>query len=64
MANSPKPCKCSDCGRPARVCRDGLGYYVECSMDFCDNTTEYFDTPEEAVAAWNRRAKTEGKETK
>ena len=57
-----KPCKCGDCGHPARVCEDwGLGYYVECSLDFCDNATEYFDTPEEAVAAWNHR---NGEETK
>lgn len=24
-------------------------------MDFCANATEYFDTPEEAIAAWNQR---------
>jgi hypothetical protein len=57
MASDPKltPCKCSECGRPARGCRDDLGYYVKCSMDFCNNTTEYFDTPEQAIAAWNHR---------
>lgn len=49
-----KPCKCGACGRPARAYQDDLGYYVECSMD-SGHATEYFDTPEEAIAAWNRR---------
>ena len=55
-----KTCKCRECGHEARIVKDGLGDYVECIVDFCDNTTEYFDTPEEAVAMWNRRQ--EGKE--
>lgn len=60
-----KPCKCGDCGHLARVCEDwGLGYYVECSMDFCDNCTEYFDTLDEAIAAWNHRNEEEARDAK
>lgn len=48
-----KPCK--ECGHEARIWKDGIGYYVRCIVDFCDNCTEYFDTLEEAAASWNRR---------
>ena len=51
---TPKPCKVD--GHSPIVIQDAIGYFVRCSYDFCDNCTEYFDSEEEAIAAWNRRA--------
>ena len=53
----PRLERCRDCGHEAHVVVDGGGYYVECTLDCCDNTTEYFDKPEEAIKAWNERNK-------
>ena len=49
--------KCKECGHNAVWCKDDIGLYVRCIVDFCDNCTEYFDSPEEAIAAWNERQK-------
>lgn len=49
--------KCSECGHKAHLVHDDLGYFAECAYDFCGNTTEYFDKPEEAIEAWNERNK-------
>lgn len=49
------PCPCKECGHEAIVRQDDIGWYVRCVVDFCDNCTEYFDSPEEAMSAWNGR---------
>jgi hypothetical protein len=46
---------CKECGHSALLRLDDLGWYVRCEVDFCDNCTEYFDTPEEASRVWNQR---------
>ena len=46
---------CSEDGHKPVIRKDDFGYYVRCIVDFCDNCTEYFDTPEEAAEEWNRR---------
>jgi len=48
-----KPCR--ECRHEAKIWKDDFGYFVRCIVDFCDNCTEYFDTAEEAAAAWNQR---------
>lgn len=51
---TPEPRPCDWSGHPAIVIEDGMGFYVRCSYDFCEKTTAYYETEEEAVAAWNR----------
>lgn len=46
---------CKECGHSALLRQDDIGWYVRCEVDFCDNCTEYFDTPEEASRVWNQR---------
>lgn len=48
-------CKCKECGHEAIVRSDDIGWFVRCINDFCDNSTEYFDIPNEAVDVWNGR---------
>lgn len=50
---NPKPCK--EDGHVPIVRQDDIGWFVRCSVDFCNNCSGYFDSPEEAVAAWNDR---------
>ena len=51
----PRIANCRECGHEAICRQDDIGWYVRCIVDFCDNCTEYFDTPEEAINAWNTR---------
>lgn len=48
--------RCPFCGGEAEECEGSLEglYFVGCKK--CSTITDYFDTPEEAEAAWNRRA--------
>lgn len=55
MPNEIQLSPCSEDGHTPIIRQDGLGWYVRCIVDFCDNCTEYFDTPEEAAEAWNER---------
>ena len=48
-----KPCK--ECNHDGLLLQDCIGWFVRCEVDTCDNFSGYFDTPEEAIAAWNRR---------
>jgi hypothetical protein len=50
-----KPCK--ECNHDGLLCQDDVGWFVRCEVDMCDNFSGYFDTPDEAISAWNRRAK-------
>ena len=62
MADTLKPCPL--CGSSARVYDDGAGdldivpdWIAACDdEDGCGCETAFFDTREEAVAVWNRRA--------
>ena len=62
MADTLKPCPL--CGSSARVYDDGAGdldsvpaWIAACDdEDGCGCETAFFDTREEAIAAWNRRA--------
>jgi hypothetical protein len=50
-----KPCK--ECNHDGLLCQDDVGWFVRCEVDMCDNFYGYFDTPDEAISAWNRRTK-------
>ena len=46
---------CKECGHSALLRQDDIGWYVRCEVDFCNNCSGYFDTPEEASRVWNQR---------
>lgn len=46
-----KPCKV--CNHNGLLFKDCIGYYVRCEVDIWGVFSGYFDTPEEAIAAWN-----------
>lgn len=46
-----KPCKV--CNHNGLMLYNGIGYYVRCEGEMCDVFSGYFDTPEEAISAWN-----------
>ena len=51
---------CPFCGSEARLhegeADDYIFYYVECNGEDCDASTSCYDTQEEALDMWNRRA--------
>ena len=49
---------CPFCGERAILRRDSSGCYVKCNNGMCKVmlTTWYYETEEEAITAWNRRA--------
>ena len=66
---SPKLKPCPFCGAEAHLEVRGYDhkreYRVCCSAVYqCGGSQYWFDRMREAVAAWNRRAETEGAETK
>ncbi len=50
MMNDLKPCRCGD-DHP-HLARTALGYFVDCG-GFCMRATDIFNTPEQAIEAWN-----------
>jgi hypothetical protein len=55
--NEIKPCECGENGQGLRVFSHsgGVEYWVSCAA--CGENGNSKDTPEEAIAAWNKRAK-------
>lgn len=47
---------CPFCGEKAKIVELRSGNSVVCTNTHCWVATKYYDTPEKAIAAWNRRA--------
>lgn len=49
--STPELLPCDWSGHSAIVIEDGMSFYACCSYDFCEKTTAYYETEEEAAAA-------------
>ena len=55
MSEELKPCPF--CGGDAEITKWHEGYFVECKKQRCGGTIGAYKTEEEAIEAWNTRAK-------
>ena len=47
--------QCKKCGKRGTLLSSNFGWFVTCLEIECAEQTEYFDTPNEAVDAWNEK---------
>lgn len=57
MSSKVELMPCKECWHSALLSQDDIGWYVRCEVDFCDNCTGYFLTPEDASRVWNQNMK-------